>query len=98
MKAPLSASQSVNQNHFFSKMADRIFTKFHANFWFLKDKKMIQTGKNPIFGEKPEVSFVGLFGVVKKFVPFVPFQFPVYMMHHVFMILRKPHVLGKSFS
>ena len=55
---------------------------------------MIQPGKNPILGKKPEISFVGLFRVVKIFVPFVPFQFPVYMMHHVFMILRKPHVLG----
>ena len=52
MKAPLSASQSVNQNHFFSKTADRIFMKFHTNFWFLKDKKVIQPGKILIFGKK----------------------------------------------
>ena len=70
MKAPLSASQSVNQNHFFSKTADRIFMKFHTNFWFLNDKKVMQPGKNLIFGKKPETSLkVGLFGVAKKFVP-----------------------------
>ena len=49
MKAPLSASQSVNQNHFFSKTID---TKFK----FLKDKKLIQPEKNLIFGEKPKIS------------------------------------------
>ena len=41
MIAPLSSSQSVNQNHFFSKTVDRIFVKFHTSFWFLKDKKLI---------------------------------------------------------
>ena len=56
MKAPLSANQSVNQNHLFSKIADRIFMKFHTNFWFLKGKKMIQPVKNLIFGKKPEIS------------------------------------------
>ena len=55
MKAPLSASQSVNQNHFFLKTADRIFMKFHINFWFLKDKKVIQLEKIIIFGKKPEI-------------------------------------------
>ena len=45
MKVPLSANQSVNQNYFFKKTADRIFIKFHKNFWFLKDKKVIQSGK-----------------------------------------------------
>ena len=70
MKAPLSASQSVNQNHFFSKTADRIFMKFHTNFWFLKDKKVIQAGKNLFWGKKPQISLkVGLLGVGKKFVP-----------------------------
>ena len=83
MKALLSASQSLNQNYFFSKTADRIFMKFNTNFWFLKDKKVIQPGKNLIFGKKPEISWkVGLFGVGKKFIPFVPFHFLVYMMHH----------------
>ena len=68
MKAPLSASQSVNQNHFFSKTADRIFMKFHTNFWFLKDKKVIQPGKNLIFGKKPEISLKGrLLELAKKF-------------------------------
>ena len=52
MKAPLSANQSVNQNHFFSKTADRIFMKSHTNFWFLNDKKLIQPEKKPYFWEK----------------------------------------------
>ena len=79
MKAPLSANQTVNQNHFFSKTADRIFMKFHTNFWFLNDKKLIQPGKNLILGKKSEISLkVGFFGVGKKVVPFVPFLFPVY--------------------
>ena len=47
MKAPLSASQSVNQNHLFSKLADRSSMNFHTNFWFLKDKKVMHPGKNP---------------------------------------------------
>ena len=42
--------------------------KIHTNFWFLKDKKVIQPGKNIILGKKPKISLkVGLFGVVKKF-------------------------------
>ena len=56
MKAQLSASKSVCQNNFFSRTADTIFMKFHINFWFLKDKKVIQPGKNLIFGKKPEIS------------------------------------------
>ena len=81
MKAPLSASQWLN--HFFSKIADRIFVKFDTNFWIVKDKKVIQPGKNLIFAKKPEVSLkVGPFGVSKNFFPFIPFHFPVYMMHH----------------
>ena len=47
MKAPRSASQSVNQNHLFSKLADRSSMNFHTNFWFLKDKKVMHPGKNP---------------------------------------------------
>ena len=48
-------------------MADRIFMKFRANFWFLNDRKVIQPGKNLIFGKKPEISLkVGLFIVGKK--------------------------------
>ena len=44
--------------------------KFHTNFWFLKDKKVIQPEKNFIFGKKPEISLrVWLFGVGKKMVP-----------------------------
>ena len=67
MKAPLSASQSVNQNHFFQKTTDRIFMKFHTNFWFLKDKKVMQPGKILIFWKKPEISLkVWLFGCGKK--------------------------------
>ena len=83
MKAPLSPSQWLNQNHFFSKTTDRITMKFHKNFWFLKNKKVIQPGKNLMFEKKPEISLkVGLFGVGIKFFPLVPFHFPVYMMHH----------------
>ena len=64
-------------------MADRIFRKFHANFWVLNDRKVIQPGKNLIFGKKPEISLkVELFRVGKKNFPFVPFHFSVYMMHH----------------
>ena len=55
MKAPQSASQSVNQNHFFSKTAERNFIKFYTNAWFLKDKKLIQPGKNLIFRKRPEI-------------------------------------------
>ena len=67
MKAPLSANQSVNQNHFFSKATDRIFMKFHTNFWFLKSKKLIQPVKNLIFGKKPEISLkVGLLELAKN--------------------------------
>ena len=70
MKAPLSASQSLNRNHFLSKTGDRIFVKFRTNFWFLKDKKVIQPGKTLILGKKPEISLkVQLFGFGKKFVP-----------------------------
>ena len=86
MKATLSASQSLNLNHFFSKIAYRIFMKFQTSFWFFKDKKVIQPGKNLISGKRPEVSLkVRLFGVGKKFVQFVPFHFPVYMMHHSYL-------------
>ena len=48
MKARVSASWSVSQNHFLSKTNDRIFMKFHMNFWFFKDKKLIQSRKNVI--------------------------------------------------
>ena len=54
-KAPLPASQSVNRNHFFSKIADRIFIKFHTNFWFLMNKKVVPPRKNH-FGKKSEIS------------------------------------------
>ena len=41
--------------------------KFHTNFWFLKDKKLIQPEKIIIFEKKPEISLkVRLFGVGKK--------------------------------
>ena len=83
MKAPLSASQSLNRNHFLSKTGDRIFVKFRTNFWFLKDKKVIKPGKTLIFRKKSEIFLkAGLFGIDKKMVPFVPFHFPVCMMHH----------------
>ena len=42
-----TVSQSVNQNHLFSKLADRSSVNFHTNFWFLKDKKVMHPGKNP---------------------------------------------------
>ena len=72
MKATLSANQSLNQNHFFSKTADRNFMKFHINFWFLKDKKVIQPGKNLIFRKKPKISLkLGHFSIGKKIVPFL---------------------------
>ena len=54
MKPPLSPSQSLNQNHFVSKAADSTYMKFHTNFWFLKDKKVMQQGKYLIFGKKTE--------------------------------------------
>ena len=38
--------------------------KFRTNFWFLKDKEVIQPGKVLIFGKKPEIFLiVQLFGV-----------------------------------
>ena len=41
--------------------------KFYTNFWFLKDKKVMQPGKILIFGKNPEISLkVRLFGVAKK--------------------------------
>ena len=56
---------------------DRIFMKFHTNFWFLK----VPLGKNLIFEKKPVISLkVGLIGVSKKFVPLMCY-FGVYMMH-----------------
>ena len=80
MKATLSVSQSVSQNHLFSKTADRIFMKFHIKFWFLNNKKVIQPGKNLILGKKPETSLkVGFSGVGKKFIPMMCY-FWVYMM------------------
>ena len=36
--------------------------KFQRSFWFLKNKKVIQPGKNLIFGKKLDISLkVGLF-------------------------------------
>ena len=99
MKAPLSISQSVNQNHFFSKTADRIFIKFHTNFWNVKEKKVIQPGKNLIFGKKAEISLkVGFFGVGKKFVQFMC-CFGVYIHHICFYDFAKTTCFEKiSFS
>ena len=58
MKAPLSASQPFGQNHFFSKITDMIFLKFHIKLWFLKDKRV----KNLIWEKKPEILLkVGVF-------------------------------------
>ena len=62
MKAPLSASQSVGPNHFFSKITDMIFLKFHVKLWFLKDKRVRKPEKNLIWGKKPEMLLnVGFF-------------------------------------
>ena len=99
MKAPLSISQSVNQNHFFSKTADRIFIKFHTNFWDVKYKKVIQPGKNLTFGKKAEISLkVGFFGVGKKFVPLMCY-FWVYIHHICFYDSAKTACFEKiSFS
>ena len=80
-KVSLSASQSVNQNHF-SKTADSVFMKFHTNFWFFKDKKVIQPGKKLFWGErtwhilKSRAKRVG-----KKIVPLMCY-FMIYMMDH----------------
>ena len=42
--------------------------KLHTSFSLLKDKKVIQPVKNPIFGKKPEISLkVGLLEKAKKF-------------------------------
>ena len=67
MKAPLSATQLVSQNHFFLITTDKIFMKLHIKLWWLKDKNMTLPGKNLNFGKKAEISLkVGSFGVVKK--------------------------------
>ena len=56
--------------------------KFQIKFKFLNDEKVIQPGKNLIFGKKPEISLkVGFFEVGKKFIPLMCY-FWVYMMHH----------------
>ena len=82
MKAPPLVTQSGSQNHFFSKTADRIFIKFLINFWFLEDKKMIQSRKDLVLGQKTRNIFKSrLFGVGKKIVPLMCY-FWVYMMHH----------------
>ena len=55
--------------------------KFHTNFSFLKDKKVMQPGKNLIFGKKAETSLkVRFFGVGKKFFPLMCYL--RFMMHH----------------
>ena len=76
-----TVNQSVSQNQFFSKAADRIFMKFHLKFWFLQNEKVTQPGKNLVMGKKPEITLkVGFFGVSKKFIPLTCY-FWVYMMH-----------------
>ena len=47
--------------------------KFHIIFCFLKDKKVMQPGKTPILGKKPEISLkVRLFVEgLKKFLPYM---------------------------
>ena len=52
MKAPLSVSQSANQSHFLSKIADIVFMKCYINVWFLKDKKLMLSRKKSYFWEK----------------------------------------------
>ena len=40
--------------------------KFYTNVWFLKDKKLIQPGKNLIFRKRPEIFLkVGLLELAK---------------------------------
>ena len=81
IKATLSASQSVCYNHFFSKTA-RIFVKLYIKFWFLKDKKVTQPGKNLVLGKKPEISIkLGFFGFGYMFIPLIGY-FWVCMIHH----------------
>ena len=56
IKAPLSAIQSVSQNYFFSKTADRISMKLHPNIWFPKEKKVMQLKKNVILQKNPKIN------------------------------------------
>ena len=82
MKAPLSDTQLVSQNHFFLITTDKIFMKLHIKLWLLKDKNMTLPGKNVNFGKKAEISLkVGAFGVVKRIIPLMC-HFWVYMMQH----------------
>ena len=100
MKAPLSASHSESQNHFFSQTAERIFMKFPIKFWFLLDEKVIQLGKNLILGKKLKISLkVGFFGVGKKFILLMLifeliFGFLLFIV--AFMILQKKHIFWKN--
>ena len=95
---PLSASQSVNQNHFFSKTTDWIM-EFHTTFWFLKDKKVIDPGKNLIFGKKPEISLkVRLLELAKDLFHCCAIFWFTWCNTVVFLILQKLHVLRKSLS
>ena len=100
MKAPLSASHSDSQNHFFSQTAERIFMKFLIKFWFLLNEKVIQLGKNLIFGKKPEKSLkVGFFGVGKKIILLMlifELIFGFLLFTVAFMILQKNHMFWKN--
>ena len=57
IKTPLSAIQSVSQNYFFSKTADRISMKLNPNIWFPKEKKVMQSRKNVVLGKNPKMTF-----------------------------------------
>ena len=56
IKTPLSAIQSVSQNYFFSKTADRISMKLNPNIWFPKEKKVMQSRKNVFLGKNPKMT------------------------------------------
>ena len=56
IKTPLSAIQSVSQNYFFSKTADRISMKLNPNIWFPKEKKVMQSRKNVVLGKNPKMT------------------------------------------
>ena len=57
IKTPLSAIQSVSQNYFFSKTADRISMRLNPNIWFPKEKKVMQSRKNVVLGKNPKMTF-----------------------------------------
>ena len=56
--------------------------KINFKFWFLKDKKVTQPGKNLILAKKSKISLkVGCFEVSQKLIRLMCY-FWVYMIHH----------------